>query len=163
MTWLRPVDRTSGTLTLSAGTLSCLAHHRTPLSKRCPTTTALERTTVPMDEAERMPPVGAVKPRQKLFDDIHRAQCVAPWNSGTRYNRTDAVQQTTCTSSWFDRGTPPLAVRTLRNIWPDPPLKKSATPISATTYDMASRKVKPDSFSTRSFRRSLQPTAAGDG
>jgi|SRR5215469_11868209 hypothetical protein len=25
MTWLRPVDRTSGTLTLSAGTLSCLA------------------------------------------------------------------------------------------------------------------------------------------
>jgi len=44
MTWLRPVDRTSGTLTLSAGTLSCLAHHGTPLSKRCPTTTALERT-----------------------------------------------------------------------------------------------------------------------
>jgi hypothetical protein len=74
MTWLRPVDRTSGTLTLSAGTLSCLAHHRTPLSKRCPTTTALERTTVPMDEAERMPPLGAVKPRQKLFDAIHRAQ-----------------------------------------------------------------------------------------
>ena len=27
MTWLSPVDRTSGTLTLSAGTLSCLAHH----------------------------------------------------------------------------------------------------------------------------------------
>jgi hypothetical protein len=46
MTWLRPVDRTSGTLTLSAGTLSCLAHHGTPLSKRCPTTAALERTTV---------------------------------------------------------------------------------------------------------------------
>jgi len=44
MTWLRPVDRTCGTLTLSAGTLSCLAHHGTPLSKRCPTTTALERT-----------------------------------------------------------------------------------------------------------------------
>jgi hypothetical protein len=40
MTWLRPVDRTSGTLTLSAGTLSCLAHHGTPLSERCPTTTA---------------------------------------------------------------------------------------------------------------------------
>ena len=33
---LRPVDRTSGTLTLSAGTLSCLAHHGTPLSGRCP-------------------------------------------------------------------------------------------------------------------------------
>ena len=48
MTWLRPVDRTSGTLTLSAGTLSCLAHHGTPLSERCPTTAALERTTVPM-------------------------------------------------------------------------------------------------------------------
>jgi hypothetical protein len=61
MTWLRPVDRTSGTLTLSAGTLSCLAHHRTPLSKRCPTTTALEHTTVPMDDADRMPPLGAVK------------------------------------------------------------------------------------------------------
>ena len=83
MTWLRPVDRTSGTLTLSAGTLSCLAHHGTLLSKRCPTTTALERTIVPMDDAERMPPLGAVKPRQKSFDVIHRAQCVAPWNSGT--------------------------------------------------------------------------------
>ena len=78
MTWLRPVDRTSGTLTLSAGTLSCLAHHGTPLSERCPTTTALERTIVPMDDAERMPPLGAVKPRQKFFDVIHRAQCVAP-------------------------------------------------------------------------------------
>jgi hypothetical protein len=78
MTWLRPVDRTSGTLTLSAGTLSCLAHHGTPLSKRCPTTTALERTIVPMDDAERMPPLGAVKPRRKFFDVIHRAQCVAP-------------------------------------------------------------------------------------
>jgi hypothetical protein len=78
MTWLRPVDRTSGTLTLSAGTLSCLAHHGTPLSKRCPTTTALERTIVPMDDADRMPPLGAVKPRQKSFDDIHRAHCVAP-------------------------------------------------------------------------------------
>jgi hypothetical protein len=62
MTWLRPVDRTSGTLTLNAGTLSCLAHHGTPLSERCPTTTALERTTVPMDDADRMPPLGAVKP-----------------------------------------------------------------------------------------------------
>jgi hypothetical protein len=62
MTWLRPVDRTSGTLTLSAGTLSCLAHHGTPLSKRCPTTAALERTTVPMDDADRMPPLGAVNP-----------------------------------------------------------------------------------------------------
>jgi hypothetical protein len=74
MTWLRPVDRTSGTLTLNAGTLSCLAHHGTPLSERCPTTTALERTIVPMDDAERMPPLGAVKPRQKFFDVIHRAQ-----------------------------------------------------------------------------------------
>ncbi len=36
MTWLRPVDRTSGTLTLSAGTLSCLAHHRTPLRSVAP-------------------------------------------------------------------------------------------------------------------------------
>jgi len=82
MTWLRPVDRTSGTLTLSAGTLSCLAHHGTPLSKRCPTTTALERTIVPMDNADRMPALGAVKPRQKFFDDIHRAHCV-PLKSGT--------------------------------------------------------------------------------
>jgi hypothetical protein len=24
-----------------------------------------------------MPPLGAVKPRQKSFDDIHRAHCVA--------------------------------------------------------------------------------------
>ena len=78
MTWLRPVDRTSGTLTLSAGTLSCLADHGTPLSKRCPTTTALERTIVPMDDAERMPPSGAVKPRHKFFDVIHRAQ----WHLG---------------------------------------------------------------------------------
>jgi hypothetical protein len=62
MTWLRPVDRTSGTLTLSAGTLSCLAYHGTPLSERCPTTTALEHTTVPMDDADRMPRLGAVKP-----------------------------------------------------------------------------------------------------
>src|SRR5262249_27917381 len=62
MTWLRPVDRTSGTLTLSAGTLSCLAHHGTPLSERRPTTTALEHTTVPMDDANRMSSLGAVKP-----------------------------------------------------------------------------------------------------
>jgi hypothetical protein len=62
MTWLRPVDRTSGTLTLSAGTLPCLAHHGTPLSERCPTTTALEHTTVPMDDADRITPLGAVKP-----------------------------------------------------------------------------------------------------
>ena len=73
MTWLRPVDRTSGTLTLSAGTLSCLVHHGTPLSERCPTTTALEHTTVPMDNADRMPPLGAVKPRQIFIDAIHRA------------------------------------------------------------------------------------------
>ena len=73
MTWLRPVDRTSGTLTLGAGTLPCLAHHGTPLSKRYPTTTALEHTTVPMDDADRMPPLGEVKPRQIFFDAIHRA------------------------------------------------------------------------------------------
>jgi hypothetical protein len=36
-----------------------------------------------MDDAERMPPLGTVKPRQKSFDVIHRAQRVAPWNSGT--------------------------------------------------------------------------------
>ena len=62
MTWLRPVDRTPGTLTLSAGTLPCLAHHGTPLSERRPTTTALERTIVPMNDADRMSPLGAVKP-----------------------------------------------------------------------------------------------------
>jgi hypothetical protein len=62
MKWLRPVDRTPGTLTLSAGTLSCLAHHGTPLSERRPTTTALEHTTVPMDDVDRMPALGAVKP-----------------------------------------------------------------------------------------------------
>jgi hypothetical protein len=78
---LRPGDRTSGTLTLSAGTLSCLAHHGTPLSERCPTTTALEHTTVPMDNADRMPPFGAVKPRQKFIDDIHRG--CSPLESGT--------------------------------------------------------------------------------
>ena len=71
MTWLKPVDRTSGTLTLSAGTLPYLVHHGTLFSDRCPTTTALERTTVPMDDADRMPPLGAVKPQQKFFDDIH--------------------------------------------------------------------------------------------
>ena len=74
MTWLRPVDRTSGTLTLNAGTLSCLVHHGTLLSERCPTTTALERTTVPMDDADRRPPLGTVKPRQILFDAIHRGR-----------------------------------------------------------------------------------------
>ena len=47
-----------------------------------PTTTALERTIVPMDDADGMPPLGAVKPRQKFFDDIHRAHCV-PLKSGT--------------------------------------------------------------------------------
>jgi hypothetical protein len=110
MTWLRPVDRTSGTLTLSAGTLSCLAHHGTPLSKRCPTTTALEHTIVPMDDAERMPPLGAVKPRQKFFNVIHRALCsplefrherrAAGWadgltarcHSGARFARAAAVR-----------------------------------------------------------------------
>src|SRR5262245_51070700 len=81
MKWLRPVDRTSGMLTLSAGTLSCLAHYGTPLSKRCPTTTALEHTIVPMDDADRMLPLGAVKLRQKSFAAIHSAQCVAPWKS----------------------------------------------------------------------------------
>jgi hypothetical protein len=54
-----------------------------PFSKRCPTTTALERTIVPMDDAKRMPPLGTVKLRQKFVDVIHRAQLVAPWNSGT--------------------------------------------------------------------------------
>jgi len=48
-----------------------LVHHGTLFSDRCPTTTALERTTVPMDDADRMPPLGAVKPQQKFFDDIH--------------------------------------------------------------------------------------------
>jgi|SRR6516164_6108382 hypothetical protein len=42
------------------------------LAERCPTTTALEHTTVPMDNADRMPPLGAVKPQQIIFDDIHR-------------------------------------------------------------------------------------------
>src|SRR5262245_7013443 len=88
MKWLRPVDRTSGTLTLSAGTLSCLAHHGTPLSRRCPTTAALEHTTVSMDNADRMPPLGAVKPRQKLFDNIHRGClrvcCTAGFRAGFR-------------------------------------------------------------------------------
>jgi hypothetical protein len=36
-----------------------------------------------MDDVERMPPLGAVKPRQEFFAVIHRAQRVAPWNSGT--------------------------------------------------------------------------------
>jgi hypothetical protein len=62
MTWLSPVDRTSGTLTLSAGTLSCWPIMERPFRRRCPTTTALERTTVPMDDADRMPPLSAVKP-----------------------------------------------------------------------------------------------------
>src|SRR5689334_9963229 len=43
----------------------------------------MERTIVPMDDAKRMPPLGTVKPRQKFVDVIHRAQRVAPWNSGT--------------------------------------------------------------------------------
>jgi hypothetical protein len=30
-----------------------------------------------MDDADRMPPLGAVKPRQTFFDDIHRAHCAA--------------------------------------------------------------------------------------
>jgi len=38
------LTRPTGNLGSHAGTLSCLAHHGTPLSKRCPTTTALERT-----------------------------------------------------------------------------------------------------------------------
>jgi hypothetical protein len=82
MTWLRPVDRTSGTLTLNAGTLSCLAHHGTPLSERCPTTTALERTIVPMDDADRMPPLGAVKPLCGQRREIFVAVC-SPLESGT--------------------------------------------------------------------------------
>ena len=36
MTWLRPVDRTSGTLTLSAGTLSCLAITERPFRSVAP-------------------------------------------------------------------------------------------------------------------------------
>jgi hypothetical protein len=99
MTWLRPVDRTSGTLTLSAGTLSCLAHHGTPLSKRCPTTTALEHTIVPMDDADRMPALGAVKPRQEFFDAIHRGQ----WQG-----RRTANDQWVCrTVPWVRDGSKP--------------------------------------------------------
>ena len=97
MKWLRPVDRTSGMLTLSAGTLSRLAHHGTPLSKRCPTTTALEHTTVPMDDADRMPPLGAVKPRQESFAVIHSAQCVAPWKS----DASAAARDEACFSFFF--------------------------------------------------------------
>jgi len=86
MTWLRPVDRTSGTLTLSAGTLSCLAYHGTPLSERCPTTTALERTIVPMDDADRMPPLGAVKLRQRFFAVIHKAPRLVTGHPGRTAN-----------------------------------------------------------------------------
>jgi hypothetical protein len=32
---------------------------------------------VPMDDLERMPALGAVKPRQKFFDVIHRASLSA--------------------------------------------------------------------------------------
>jgi hypothetical protein len=101
MTWLRPVDRTSGTLTLSAGTLSCLAHHGTPLSKRCPTTTALEHTIVPMDDAKRMPPLGAVKPRQKFFNVIHRALC-SPLEF--RHERGAAAQPTGSSGGPLEHG-----------------------------------------------------------
>src|SRR5262245_1410678 len=86
MIWLRPVDRTSGTLTLSAGTLSCLAYHGTPLSERCPTTTALERTIVPMDDADRMPPLGAVKLRQRFFAVIHKAPRLVTGHPGRTAN-----------------------------------------------------------------------------
>ena len=64
-------------LTLSAGTLPYLAHHGTFFSDRCPTTTTLERTIVPMDDLERMPALGAVKPRRQFFDVIHRASLSA--------------------------------------------------------------------------------------
>jgi hypothetical protein len=142
MTWLRPVDRTSGTLTLSAGTLSCLAHHGTPLSKRCPTTTALEHTIVPMDDAERMPPLGAVKPRQKFFNVIHRALCsplefrherrAAGWadgltarcHSGARFARAAAVRD----FGWAEDGNGSKPeVTALQQQWRLPPQRADIT------------------------------------
>src|SRR5262245_45011652 len=98
MIWLRPVDRTSGTLTLSAGTPSCLVHHGTPLSKRCPTTTALEHTTVPMDDADRMPPLGAVNPpalwiASKSFCRYGRRKCRVVHRSKIRWPRSGPGQQ----------------------------------------------------------------------
>jgi hypothetical protein len=55
---------------------------RSPLSERCPTTTALERTIVPMDDADRMPPLGAVKPLCGQRREIFVAVC-SPLESGT--------------------------------------------------------------------------------
>ena len=110
MTRLRPVDRTSGTLTLNAGTLSCLAHHGTPLSERYPTTTALEHTTVPMDNADRVPPLGAVKPRQIFFDAIHRGYSPLEFRgfgrvqtlAGHRPQSSSASRLTAGASGFFD-------------------------------------------------------------
>jgi hypothetical protein len=83
MTWLRPVDRTSGTLTLSAGALSCLVHHGTPLSERWPTTTALEHTTVPMDNADRY--VSIRRSQAASVDNVEQflLQLCSPLESGT--------------------------------------------------------------------------------
>jgi hypothetical protein len=187
MTWLKPVDRTSGTLTLSAGTLSCLAHHGTPLSKRCPTTTALEHTIVPMDDAERMPPLGAVKPRQKFFNVIHRALCsplefrherrAAGWaeglttcHSGARFARAAAVRD----FGWAEDGNGSLASKAAEALRPctsaTPPKADVNSPpwlppLCAITGLMhcsklltqSSRRRDPAASAARSFRASWPP------
>src|SRR5262249_40490732 len=56
------------------------------LSERCPTTTALEGTIVPMDDADRMPPLGAVKLRQRFFAVIHKAPRLVTGHPGRTAN-----------------------------------------------------------------------------
>jgi hypothetical protein len=83
MTWLSPVDRTSGTLTLSAGTLSCLTHHGTPpfggVAPRRPRWNARQcRWTMPIVCLHWARSSRSVDNVEKFF-----SQCVAPWKSGT--------------------------------------------------------------------------------
>ena len=61
MKWLRPVDHVRYVDPQRRYT-AVLGPSWNVLFRALPTTAALERTTVPMDDADRMPPLGAVKP-----------------------------------------------------------------------------------------------------
>ena len=83
MTWLRPVDRTSGTLTLSAGTLSCLIPSWNAPFEALPHDDRAGTHDSADGRCEAYASIGHGQAPTKICRRYPQGAACSPWNSGT--------------------------------------------------------------------------------